>query len=272
MSRRALALISDPMRATWRGAVAWAAAIASLVVVTVAFWPAFEGATDLGRLMEQMLDQVPAGLIEAFGLEDFGAPAGYLRGNLYDLLVPLVFGAAAIAFASGLTASEEDAGRLEIVLSGPVSRGTVFLGRTAAMVAWVVALVVVTAVVQVASDVVFGLEIAADRLLATIAVCGLLGILHGCLALAVAGFVPRPSVVLGIGLVVLIAGFVVAALFPLSDSLRAWAVVSPWDWALAADPLVRPTEPWRFVALALPGVALIGLGLAGFLRRDVRSA
>jgi ABC-2 type transport system permease protein len=265
---RALALVLDPMRGTRRAAVAWALSLAALVIVTVAFWPAFEGTTDLG----EMIDQLPAGIIEAFGLQGFGTPAGYLRGNLYDLLVPLLLGAAAIAFAGGLTAGEEDAGRLELVLAQPVSRGAAFAGRAAAMVAWTLALVLATAATQLASDAVVGLEIATDRLLATIALCGLLGLLHGCLALAVAGFLPRPSVVLGTGLSVLVAGFVVAALFPLSDALRPWAGVSPWDWALGGDPLVNGAQPWRYLALAVPAAVLAVVGIAAFARRDVRAA
>jgi ABC-2 type transport system permease protein len=268
MSHRALALVLDPMGSVRRGAITWAISIGALVVVTVAFWPAFQGTTNLGDL----IDQLPAGIIEAFGLQGFGTPAGYLRGNLYDVLVPLLLGAAAIALANGLTAAEEDAGRLELVLAQPVSRGAAFTGRSVALLAWMVLLAAVVAAFQFASDVPFGLEIAADRLVVTIMLCGLLALLHGCLALAVAGILPRPPAVLGIGLGVLVGGFVVAALFPLSDELRRWAHLSPWDWALGSDPLVNGAEPWRYVALAIPSLGLIVLGLAGFTRRDVRAA
>jgi ABC-2 type transport system permease protein len=265
-------LVLDPMRTTWRGAAAWAGSIAGLVVLTVAFWPAFEGSTDLGEMLDEMIRQVPPGLVEAFGLEDFGAPAGYLRGNLYDLLIPLLLGAAAIALASGLTAGDEDAGRLELVASQPVSRAAVFGGRTGALVAWVIVLTAATAFAQVVSDVAFGLDIATDRLAATIVLCGLLALLHGGLALALAGWLPRPSLVLGVGLAVLVAGFVAAALFPLSDALRPWAGLSPWDWALGGDPLVNGGDAWRYVTLAVPAALLALLGGAGFARRDVRSA
>jgi ABC-2 type transport system permease protein len=269
---RALGLVVDPMRATLRSAIAWAGSIAGLVALTVAFWPAFEGSTDLGAMFDEMLEQVPPGLIEAFGMQDFGSPAGYLRGNLYDLLVPLLLGAAAIALAGALTAGEEDAGRLELVVAQPVSRAAVFGGRTGALIGWLTVLVAAMAVTQVASDAVFGLEIALDRLAATIILCGLLALLHGALALAVAGWLPRPSAVLGVGLAVLVGGFVVAALFPLSDVLRPWAGLSPWDWALAGDPLVNGGDPWRYAALAIPSALLVAVGLVGFARRDVRSA
>ncbi len=265
---RAAALVVDPMRATRRGALAWALAIGALVVVTVAFWPAFKESASLGDL----IDMLPSEVIEAFGMQGFSTPAGYLRGNLYEVLVPLLLGWASIAFANGLTASEEDAGRLELVLAQPVSRGAAFAGRASAVFAWTALLTTSVAIFQVVSDPLFGLEIAIDRLLVTIVVCGLLGMLHGGLALAIAGFLPRPPVVLGVSLVVLVGGFVVAALFPLSDELRSWTLVSPWDWALGNDPLVNGAEPWRFAALALPAIALAVVGLVGFTRRDVRSA
>ena len=268
MTGRALALVLDPMRQTVRGFVAWALSIAALVVVTGAFWPAFQGTTNLGDL----IDQLPAGLIEAFGLAGFGTPAGYLRGNLYDVLVPLLLGWASIAFANGLTAGEEDAGRLEIVLAQPVSRGAAFGGRALAVLAWTVLLAATVTAVQLVSNVPFGLEIDAGRVLETVVLCGLLGLFHGALALAIAGVLPRPSVVLGVGLVVLIGGFVVAALFPLSDELRPWAGLSPWEWALGGDPLVNGAVPWRYVALAIPAVLLALAGLVAFTRRDVRAA
>jgi ABC-2 type transport system permease protein len=272
VSRRALALVVDPMRSTWRGVVAWVVSIGSLVAVTVAFWPAFREATDLGSLLGQMIDQIPPDMVKAFGMAGFDTPAGYLRGNLYAILVPLLFGGAAIGLANGLTAAEEDSGRLELVLAQPASRGAAFSGRAAAMLAWMGVIVAGVAVFQVASDIVFDLQVASDRLLATVVLCGLLGVLHGCLALAVAGFLPRPSAVLGIPLVVLVAGFVVAALFPLSDPLRDWARLSPWDWALGGDPLVGGADAWRYVALAVPSAILFVVGLAGFTHRDVRSA
>jgi ABC-2 type transport system permease protein len=256
------------MRASRRSAIAWVLSIGALVVVTVAFWPAFKDTSGL----EDLIDQLPPGLIEAFGLQGFGTPAGYLRGNLYDILVPLLLGWASIAFANGLTAVEEDAGRLEIVLAQPVSRGAAFAGRATAVFSWTALLTASVAVFQVASDAAFGLEVAIDRLLVTVVLCGLLGLLHGSLALAIAGVLPRPPVVLGVPLAVLIGGFVVAALFPLSDELRPWAGLSPWDWALGSDPLVNAAEAWRFAALAVPAIVLAAVGLAGFVRRDVRSA
>jgi ABC-2 type transport system permease protein len=267
-ARRGFELVAVPFRASWRAGVGWSVLFLVTVVGTVAFWPAFEGSTGI----MDALDQLPPGLLEAFGMEDFASPAGYLKGGLYDVVIPLMFALAGVMFASSATAAEEDSGRLELWLTQPVTRLAVFVGRIVAVLGWLGVLALVTLVSQVASDAVFGLEIAAAPVVATVVLCTLLGALYAGLALAVAGVAGRPGPVLAVGLGLALVGYLVAALFPLSDVLDAWAWISPWDWALGGDPLFHPTEPGRLVALVGATAALLLVGLAAFARRDVRSA
>ena len=125
---------------------------------------------------------------------------------------------------------------------------------------------------QLASDVAFELEIADARVVETVALCALLGALYAALAFAVAGVVGRPGLVLSVGLGLALVGYLVAALFPLSDALEAWAWLSPWDWALGGDPLSNPTEPIRYAALAGATAVLLAVGGIAFAERDIRSA
>lgn len=268
MTSLKLELLLGPLRAIRRSGSIWAISLVSLIAITVAFWPSFKGSTGMTDLFNQM----PHELVQAFGLQDFGTAAGYLRGNLYALLVPLLLGGAAIAFANSLTAAEEDAGRLEIVLAQPVGHGILFLGRACAVFVWVGALTAIAAVAQLAADPIVGLSVAPDRLIATILLCGLLGLIHGGLSLAVAGLLARPSLVLGVGFFVLLAGCTVATLLPMSQPLKELAHLSPWDWALGGDPLVNSTAPWRYLALGVPAAGLAFFGAFAFARRDVRAA
>jgi ABC-2 type transport system permease protein len=148
----------------------------------------------------------------------------------------------------------------------------VFIGRTLALAAWLAVLTARVLVVQLVSDAAIGLEIDAVRVVSTVVLCGSLALLFGRIAMAVGGWLPRPFAVLTIGVAAAVGGYLAAALLPLSDPLRAWSGVSPWKWALGDDPLVNPAEPWRYVALLLPPVALAVLGVAGFVRRYVRAA
>jgi ABC-2 type transport system permease protein len=268
MSGRVAELVLGPLRSLRRSTLGWGIGIAALIALTVAFWPAFHNSSGIS----QAIDALPAGVVEAFGLEDFGTPAGFLRGNLYEFLVPLLLAIAAVAAANGLTASEEDSGRLELFLAQPVSRVALFAGRALAVAVWVVVITIVILVVQVASDAVVGLSIDAGRVLATVVLSGLLALAHGALALAVAGWRARPALVVSVGVAVAVAGYLVAALFPLSDVLEPFKAVSPWEWAFGSDPLVHGAEAWRYASLVVPTVVLSVIGLVGFRERDVRAA
>jgi ABC-2 type transport system permease protein len=265
---RTLELVAIPLRALRRAGLVWALSLAALIVLTVAFWPAFREEAALSDI----IDSMPQPMIDAFGLADFGTPAGFLRGNLYAVIVPLLIAVAGVLLANGQTAGEEDSGRMELYLVQPVSRSANFVGRVGGALIWLAVIAAVMLLAQLASDTAFDLRIGADRLLATVVLCGLLGFLHAGLAAFVAGLTARPGLVLGIGLGVAVAGYVVMALFPISEVLEPWRHASPWDWALGGDPLVNATEVWRYLALSGPAVALIAAGTVAFSRRDVRAA
>jgi ABC-2 type transport system permease protein len=67
--------------------------------------------------------------------------------------------------------------------------------------------------------------------IATILLCALIAFLHAGLAFAIAGWLPRPSLTLGLAIAVGVAGYLVVALFPLNATLAPWRHLSPWDWA-----------------------------------------
>lgn len=261
-------LVGGPFRAGWRAGVGWVLVFALLVVSTVAFWPAFKGSTALN----DALHVLPQAMLEAFGLEDFVSPAGYLRGGLYEIIVPLMFAVAGVMFANSSTAVEEDAGRLEIVLAQPITRRAFMVARSLAVLAWLAVLAVVVLASQLVSDAAFDLEIDPARVVSTIVLCALLGAFFAGLAIAIAGVSARPGLVLAIGLGLALVGYLVSALFPLSDLLAPWRQLSPWEWALGGDPLVNAAEPWRYAALALPALLLTIVGIVAFDRRDIRSA
>ncbi len=266
--RRFLELVAVPLRAARRASVVWALSLAALILVTVAFWPEFRDTPALSNIIAGM----PQPLVEAFGLADFGTPAGFLRGNLYAVLVPLMLAIAGVLLMNGQTASDEDAGRMEAYLTQPVTRAAVFLGRAVAVGLWLVVIGLVMLGAQLLADQVFGLQIGLELIVPTVVLVVLLGAFHAGVAALIAGWTGRPGLVLGIGMAVAVAGYVAIALFPISDVLAPWRHVSPWDWALGGDPLGGATEPWRYLALAGPAVLLVAIGTWLFGRRDIQSA
>ena len=265
---RAGELVGVALRAARRAGLVWGLSLAALIVLTVAFYPAFRDETAL----DEIIGTMPEGLIDAFGLADFGTPAGFLRGNLYAVLVPLMLAVAGVLLMNGQTASDEDSGRMEPYLAQPVGRASVFLGRAGAVGIWLIVIGIIMLAAQLGANALFDLDIASGRVVATIVLCLLVGAFHAGVAALVAGWTGRPGLVLGIGMLIAVGGYVAMALFPLSDVLEPWRHASPWDWALGGDPLGNPTEAWRYAALAVPAVVMVGIGAWLFGRRDVSSA
>ena len=114
MSALMLELVGGPLRAMRRATFWWCLGLSALVAVTMSVWPAFKGSSGIS----QAIDQLPSGVVQAFGLADFGTPPGFLRGNLYDFFVPLLLAAAAVLFDLDLAAQD----------LGDLLRGRVFFG------------------------------------------------------------------------------------------------------------------------------------------------
>lgn len=260
-------LLLGPLRSLRRATLLWAIGLGLLVAGTVAVWPEFKGSSAISQAM----DRLPHGVVRAFGLAGFGTPAGFLRGNLYAFVVPLLLAAVAIYYVSSLTAGEEDTGRLELVLAQPVARRAVFAGRATAALAALLVLGGATALVQFATDAAVGLSIGSDRVGAALALSTLLALFQASVALAAAGLTARPQIVLGVGFAITVVGMVLAAILPLVPATRGLAHISPWDWAFGGDPLAHGAALWRYLALGLPTLALAGLGVWAFGRRDIRA-
>lgn len=263
-----IAVFAFALRSLRRATIAWSVGLAALVAATVAFWPAFKGASGI----TDAINSLPPAVIDAFGLQNFGSPAGFLRGNLYELFVPLLFGIAVVAMVNGQTAADEAGGRLELFLAEPIPRWHLFLARAAACLVALAAIVVATIVVQVVMDEAIDLVIDPGLVAATAVLCGLLAALFGSIAYLVACLRPKPSLALACGAGLLIAGYVIAALFPISKVLEPWKVISPWNWALGGDPLVQGAEPWRYGVLVAATLVLIAVGTLAVRRRDVAAA
>jgi ABC-2 type transport system permease protein len=268
MNARILELVGSPLRAMRRAVFWWSLGLAALIGMTVAVWPAFKGSSGISQAM----DQLPSGVVQAFGLADFGTPAGFLRGNLYDFFVPLLLAAAAVLFVNGQTAGEEASGRMELYLAQPISRQAILLGRVVAALIALAVVMVVVLLAQLASDAAFDLQIDTGLVISTIVLSGMLAAFYGSLAVAVAGIRGRPSLVLAVGLGVAFAGLIVNSLFPLSSILSPWQGLSPWDWAFGGNPLENATELWRYAALAVPSVILTAVGAFAIARRDISGA
>jgi len=215
--------------------------------VTVAFWPAFRSSSGSPRPSTSSRQ----GSSRRSASRTSGRPPGFARQPVRDL-IPLLLAAAAIVLVNGQTAGDE---------AGPVASSSTSPSRsTGAPSSWVGpsprssrsrVITVVLAAVQIGADALFDLSIAwtACSPRSPCAPCSAL--LHGSLAVAIAGLRARPTFVSVPGWGIAVAGYVVAALFSLSSELAPLRHLSPWDWAFGGNPLEQATDAWRYAALAV---------------------
>jgi ABC-2 type transport system permease protein len=259
-------LIRRGLHAQRRSGFWWGVGILALALVSVAFWPSLEGSAALTDMTKSSKS-----LMEAFGVQDLATAAGYLDGQMYALMLPLLLSGFAIAATSALTAGDEDAGRLELLHALPVSRTEVWLSRISAATIVLAVVTVLTAIVVALSLGPFSLEgISTARIVVATSACGVLALFHASVAYVGAGAGGSRAVSAGAAVAVLVIGYVANYLLPLSDALKGFRKLSPWYWAIGTQPVTEGiSAAWMVLLLAVTSV-LVVMGTVLVNRRDIR--
>jgi len=254
-----------------RSSLWWGLGIMAAVVFTLAFYPSVKGQDDL----DQVLEDLPAGVQAVFGFEEgipISSAPGYLQLRLFASVgIILLLILAVAAGASAVGGSEED-GSLELLLANPVTRRRVFFERYLAVAASVAAFSalmfagVVTA--GPAFDALEGVRI--DGLAVACLGCGLIALLHGSVAFAAGAWTGRRSTALAVASAVAVAGYLAQGVLSAADVPEAVRFVSPWHWFLRDNMLAHGPNvaSWLPALIASPVVAVAAW--PRFRDRDLR--
>lgn len=257
------AVVTDVMDVQRRSLVLWGLALAAIATMYISFYPLM-GVEDMAVLVEDL----PEAMINAFGYEQIGTPAGYITSSVYGLLGPILLSVFAIATGTRLLAGQEEDGTLELELTAPISRRRAYTERLIALWLNIVVLVGVLTTVTIALVVALDLDVAVGNILA-----GSLGLLllilgFGTIGLAVGAITGRRAIGLGVAAAVAVIAFVLDAIGPTVDV--AWmTAISPFSWYLEERPLFTGFD-WQGIALlAVVPVVAAAVGLMGYVRRDL---
>lgn len=251
-----------------RSLSAWSAGFVLLVTVYVALYPSVRDNPDYSRLMNEMPESYRA-LITAGTGGDVTSPAGYLNIELLSLMGPLMVLVYAIGNGANAIAGEEDRGTLELLLAHPVSRARLVLDKLVALAAGVALLTAVLWLAVWVGGRAAGMDLGAGRTAAALVGLGLLGIEFGALALAVGCLTGRPGLAKAVASLVAVAAYLVNSLAPLVGWLEPLRPLSPFHSYIGHDPLLHGFAVEAAGVLALTSLALAGLAVAAFRRRDV---
>jgi ABC-2 type transport system permease protein len=247
----------------------WFFAALVLSIWLVAFYPTVRDSVEL----RQFFDNFPVELLAMLGVDPaiYTTGFGYLQGQLYSLIGPLLVLAFTIGAGAAATAREEEDGTIDLLLGGnPLRRRVLLLQKFGALVTLSAALVAVLALVLILANPIVDLRLSIGGILGMNLGLLLLGVFFGSLAMAVGAWRGRRSHAIAVAASLAIGSWFVNAFAPLIGWLDTLNTYLPFHWYLADDPLLDGPTPWHGM-LVVSSAVLVGVALALFQRRNVRS-
>ena len=261
MSAQVAALLRTHLYDRRRSVWAWGIPLGLMSAFIVAIFPSVEDS------ISKAVQGYPQGLKEAFGIGQLSNVEQYLQAEMLSLIVPLALGYLAVrAIASGLTGAAES-GRLDVLLSAPVSRSRLVLAGFLATAVELAAVLLVTGALTGLGSVLAGAGLDAGAAAAGFANVWPLALLFAGFGVAAAGFSLRTSVVTGSVAGVLVAMYVidlVGRLDPDLDGLRYLSVFKYYGNAIEDG-----IDPLAFAGVTIAACLLATVGSRLFERRDL---
>ena len=249
--------------------MAWCLGIVAYVGLIAAIFPSIEGSPEL----DDLLASYPEVLKSLFGIAEgssITSGPGYLDAELFSFMLPLFVLALAIGSGARTFAGEEDAGRLELLLSYPVRRRSAVLAKGLAVGAEVLVLCAAAGVAMLVLDPLFGLDLSTGNIAAAAASLAAVGLLHGWLALAVGAATASRALAIGVPAGLAAAGYLVNGLHGIAGWLDPFRFVSPF-WLVGSSPLQGGADAWGAAAVIAAGAAVLLAGALLVERRDLQT-
>jgi ABC-2 type transport system permease protein len=183
-------------------------------------------------------------------------------------MLPLLVLVLGIGSGARTFAGEEEAGRLELVLSYPLRRRNAVLARAAAVAAEILILSAAGFVALLVLDPVFGLDLGFWRLAAAMGGLAALGLFYGWLALGVGASVPSKLLAIAVPAGYAAAAYLVSGLHDLAGWLDPLRFVSPF-WLIGSSPLQDGVDGWGVLVVLAGALAAVAVGAVLVERRDL---
>ncbi len=224
----------------------------------------------MANQLDELTAALPTELMAMMGAGDMSTAEGFYWGETMGLMAPIAVIIVGVAAASGGIAGQEQARHLSLVLAAPVPRWRIVASSAAVMTVYVAVVSFATMAGIWAGSAIAGLGMDAGAIAGTGLQLFLLGCVYGAVALLVAAATGRPGAALWGSAGLAVVGHFSNAYLGLSNDTEAWAVISPFRFYAANDPLVNGASWESVVVLGLLAVVLVAPAFPLFQRRDLR--
>jgi ABC-2 type transport system permease protein len=249
--------------------IGWGLGVAALGLILVPFYDVF---MDQQQDFLQMIESYPPEFLAFFGGDAtaIATPEGYLGMYGFSLL-PIILGIFAVIAGSGLLASDEESGRLDLIVAHPVSRAALFWGR---LLAFMAASLGILAVGWLGFSILLGgssLDVGWGQMALPFVPLLAQTLIYGAIALLLSLLLPsRRLAAAGTG-IVLVASYFLTSMASLNKGLGTVARLLPYDYFQGGDALQGIDWASLLGLLVVTGLLAI-LAWWRFERRDIRVA
>ncbi|QDX40532.1 ABC transporter permease subunit [Salarchaeum sp. JOR-1] len=248
-----------------KGSVYLAVGMSLLAAFAVWAYPSYSRAMDMAQLREAF----PEPMIQAFNIQTMASLEGFLAVELYMFGWVILLGLYFAYSAASIIADDIDRGRMDTLLSMPVSRPRIALERFAALGVPILTVNIVTAVVVLVSADLIGeplsvVDVVALHLLSIpyLFACAGVGLLASV-------FFDRASIAQRVALGVTFGLYLVESLLTGTDYVRLGAI-APMRYFEPNEVLLDGTYDLVGAAILLGMIAtLIAVSQLWFIRRDI---
>ncbi len=260
------AIFRNAFNRSWGTILGWGL---SLGLLAAYLMPFYDTLAEQKESLQKLLAAYPPELLAFFGdMQKMFTPEGYLGVEFFSYM-PLVLGIFAVLAGSGLLASDEENGTLDLVLAHPVSRTGLFFGRLLGFVVTTVGILALMWLGLVIGRSWSTIEFTAVELARPFVSLGAILLLFGAFALGLSMLLPSRRLAATVSGLVLVASYFITSLSRINDDLKELAKLSPLNYYQGGDAIRGLNVEWL---LGLLGVAVLFTLFAWwrFERRDIR--
>ncbi len=232
--------------------------------------PMYERFAGQGEQFRQLISSYPPEFLAFFGatVNSMMTPAGFLGMYAFSML-PVIAGIFAVLAGSGLIVSDEERGRLDLILAHPAGRTAFFFGRFLGLLAACVAIMLVA---WLGFSLLLGgssLGVEAGQMAVPFLSLLVQILVYATLALILSLLLPARSLAATVGGAVMVISYAVSSLAFMDERMATLAQFMPYHYFQTTLSLQELNLGWLF---ALVGISALMVGAAWlrFIRRDIR--
>jgi ABC-2 type transport system permease protein len=222
--------------------------------------------------IDKMMESMPEGFKEAFGLDDYNMSIfeNYIAAEEFSIIWPLLLIILSISLAGAAIASEIEKGTIEILISQPLSRTGLYISRYLSGLILIIGFVVITLLCLIGMAKIFDINPQYSHYFTI----GLSGLLFGWAVYSIAFFLSAifsdRGKVYFISVALIVVMYAINIVSSLKDSLKDLKYVSFFSYFNANDLLIRNQIDKVGIVVFISVIIVFSiLGLFFFNNRDI---